>query len=109
MFNLKENVPVFDVSGQIYFDKKFGEKITEWKQSDILEILLKEKPTLLFYTTISINSVERTIFKLDSTLRTRWMISVSFTNGKMVGGGKEEIENLDLKIRDLKLQHLLYK
>jgi hypothetical protein len=34
---------------------------------------------------------------------------MSFSNGTITGGGAETIENLDLKIRDIKLSKLLYE
>jgi hypothetical protein len=105
MFNLKEKV--FNICNGNSM------KLAEWKHEDILKILLEEKPGLSSYDKITILSVEKaydygTSFVTRKENTSKWLVSINCYTGTFLAGGTEEIDSLDLKIRDLKLQQILY-
>ncbi len=112
--NLDDEVNVYDKrQGNDFFSVTGTEPIIcNYKKGDILKVLLYEKPFLEGYKTIDILHVSIENYVIIDTLYSKkntkfWRVHISFTNGKILGGGTEIIENLDQKIRDIKLNKLL--
>jgi hypothetical protein len=108
--NLDDEVNVYDKrQGNGFFSVTGTEPIIcKYRKGDLLKVLLYEKPLLEGYKTIDITHVV-----LDNIIDNNydnikvWRIYISFTNGIILGGGSEIIENLEQKIRDIKLNKLL--
>lgn len=114
--NLDDEVNVYDKrQGNGFFSVTGTEPIIcKYRKGDVLKVLLYEKPLLEGYQFLNILhvSVENYIIidTLDSKTNAKlWRVHMSFSNGTITGGGAETIENLDQKIRDIKLSELLYE
>jgi hypothetical protein len=113
--NLDDEVNVYDKrQGNGFFSVTGTEPILcKYRKGDVLKVLLHEKPLLESYQFLNILhvSVENYIIidTLDSKTNKLWRVHMSFSNGTITGGGAETIENLDQKIRDIKLSKLLYE
>jgi hypothetical protein len=114
--NLDDEVNVYDKRQSNGFFSVIGTEpiICKYRKGDVLKVLLYEKPLLEGYNRIDVLyvSVENYVIidTLDSKTNAKlWRIHISFSNGTITGGGAEIIENLDQKIRDIKLNKLLYE
>ena len=111
--NLDDEVNVYDKrQGNGFFSVTGTEPIIcKYRKGDVLKVLLYEKPLLEGYNRIDVLyvSVENYVIidTLDSKTNAKlWRIHISFGNGTITGGGSEVIDNLDQKIRDIKLNSL---
>ena len=120
--NLDDEVNVYDKRQSNGFFSVTGTEpiLCKYRKGDILKVLLYEKPLLEGYNRIDVLyvSVENYVIiddKITDTTISRiakikiWRVHMSFSNGTITGGGAETIENLDQKIRDIKLNKLLYE
>jgi hypothetical protein len=109
--NLDDEVNVYD-KRQGGFLSVTGEEpiLCKYRKGDVLKVLLNEKPLLESYQFLNILhvSVENYIIidSLPGSSSKLWRAHMSFSNGLILGGGSETIENLDQKIRDIKLINL---
>jgi hypothetical protein len=113
--NLDDEVNVYDKRLSNSFISVTGTEpiICKYRKGDLLKVLLHDKPLLEGYARMDILyvSVENYIIidSLPGSSSKQWRIHISFSNGIILGGGSEVIENLDQKIRDIKLNKLLYE
>jgi hypothetical protein len=110
--NLDDEVNVYDKRQGNGFFSVTGEEpiLCKYRKGDVLKVLLNEKPLLESYQFLNILhvSVENYIIidSLPGSSSKLWRVHMSFSNGTITGGGAETIENLDQKIRDIKLINL---
>ena len=111
--NLDDQVNVYDKRQDNGFFSVTGTEpiICKYRKGDVLKVLLLEKPLLEGYNRIDVLhiSLESVIVidSIESKINNKvWRIHMSFGNGLITGGGAEVIENLDQKIRDIKLKNL---
>ena len=108
--NLDDEVNVYDKRQAGLFSVTGTEPILCNRKGDVLKVLLNEKPLLECYQFLNILhvSVENYIIidSLPGSFSKQWRVHMSFSNGSISGGGSETIENLDQKIRDIKLINL---
>ena len=109
--NLDDEVNVYDKRQAGLFSVTGTEPILcKYRKGDVLKVLLNEKPLLESYQFLNILhvSVENYIIidSLPGSFSKQWRVHMSFSNGSISGGGSETIENLDQKIRNIKLINL---
>lgn len=111
--NLDDQVNVYDKrQGNGFFSVTGTEPIIcKYRKGDVLEVLLQDKPLLEGYNRVDVLyiSLENVIVidSIESKINNKvWRIHINFGNGIAIGGGSEVIENLDQKIRDIKLKKL---
>lgn len=111
--NLDDEVNVYDKrQGNGFFSVTGTEPIIcKYRKGDVLKVLLLEKPLLEGYNRIDVLYVSVENYVIIDTLDSKtndklWRIHIGFGNGTITGGGSEVIDNLDQKIRDIKLNSL---
>jgi hypothetical protein len=106
--NLDDEVNVYDNRQGNGFSSE--SIICKYRKGDILKVLLYEKPLLKSYQIFNIFcvSLENYIIidSLPGSFSKLWRVNIGFNNGTIIGSGSETIENLDQKIRDIKLINL---
>jgi hypothetical protein len=112
--NLEEEVIVYDnrFSGHIYITKE-EPILCKYRVGDVLTIIYNEKHSLKSYNTITLLHISLENFividSLPGSFKKQWRILMSMTMDTFMCGGSETIEDLDQKIRDIKLSELLYE
>lgn len=94
--NLDDEVPV-------YLDKEI---LFKYRKGDIIKVILYEKPT--YESVISIDVQKVCIEKFTNSNEKVWRVNVTLIYNTMMGSGSELIENLDQKVRDIKINKLIY-